>query len=355
MSADRDLTPFPELTLPPRDGTHRTFHEDDDQVELEGEFVDGLREGTWTWFYADGQTHWEIEYEAGLKNGSEVGWHQNGQKMYEGQNVDHKKSGTWTYWHKNGEYKQAYHFDDDGEKHGEYVWDDADGNPKARGEFWHGKRHGDWIWHTTGAQEKVMRGYKRGVQHGEEATWYEGGQLAFRREWTDGKRHGENVEFYEDGSPKVEEIWENGYLHGEKKTWDAEGNETVEFYTHGLTDELATDTDLMEKTARKLANARDRYAKTDILRDAVEYSEKLPFLIEMVRQGHIDIRTDSDLWQDYTREPDLLEVDEVIDLIRTGEGNKDGYTPVTGLANLLRKGRDTHVSTRPRGIPERAR
>jgi antitoxin component YwqK of YwqJK toxin-antitoxin module len=328
MSTGNAPTEFPKLVVPPRAGTHQIFHDDSEQVEIEGEMVDGLREGTWTWFYEDGQTHWEIEYEAGLKNGSEVGWHENGEKMYEGQNVDHKKSGTWTWWHENGEYKQAYHYDGDGETHGEYVWDDAEGNPRARGGFWHGKRHGDWVWHTSGTHEKVIRGYKRGINHGEEAAWYEGGQLAYRRTWVDGKRHGENVEFYEDGSPKVEETWENGYLHGEKKTWDAEGHETVESYTHGLLEELADDTELMERTADKLAKARDRYGKNDVLRDAVSYNEQTPFLIETVRQGHVDIAADSDLWQKYTEEPHLLEVDEVIELIRNGQGDNDGYTPV---------------------------
>ncbi|MGM0558527.1 MAG: toxin-antitoxin system YwqK family antitoxin [Myxococcota bacterium] len=329
MSADETATtPFPSLEAPPRNGTHRTFHDDGEQLELEGEVVDGLADGTWTWFYESGQKHWEIEYEAGLKDGSEVGWHDNGQKMYEGQNVDHKRSGTWTWWHDNGEYKQAYHYDDDGEKHGEYIWDDAEGNPKARGGFWHGKRHGDWVWHTTGTHEKVARGYRRGMHHGEEAAWFEGGQLAYRRQWADGKRHGDNVEFYDDGRPKLEETWEHGYLHGEKKTWDVEGNETVQTYQHGLTQELAADTDLMEKTAKKIAKARDRYGKEDVLREAIGYNEQTPFLIEMVRHGHFDIASDSDLWQKYTEEPHLLEVDEVIELIRTGEGNKDGYTPV---------------------------
>lgn len=65
MSADEPSPPVPTFEVPPRDGTHRTFHDESEHVELEGEFVDGLREGTWTWFYEDGQTHWEIEYEGG--------------------------------------------------------------------------------------------------------------------------------------------------------------------------------------------------------------------------------------------------------------------------------------------------
>lgn len=327
-NAPTELSPFPELDAPPRNGTYRSFRGDTDQVELEGQLRDGLRQGTWTWYHENGQTYCDIEYEDGLKHGPAVAWHDNGVKMYEGQHVSHKRSGTWTYWHDNGEYKQTYHFDDNGEKHGEYVWDGPAGEPRARGGFWHGERHGDWTWHKEGALEKVVRGYDRGQNHGEEAAWYAGGQLAYRRQWKRGWRHGDTVEFYEDGSPKLRETWEHGYLHGAKKTWDAEGKETVENYTHGLSEALAAKTELMEKTAAKIAKTRDRYAKSEFLAEPVSYSELTPFLIHMVREGHIDIASEPDLWRSYVKQPHLLGVDEVIALIRTGEGDDDGYTPV---------------------------
>lgn len=107
----------------------------------------------------------------------------------------------------------------------------------------------------------------------------------------------------------------------------------------------------MEKTATKLAKARDRYAKNDVLREAVGYSEQLPFFIEMVRQGYIDIASDPELWTKYTEQPRLLETDEVIDLIKNGKGEQDGYMPVLpGWPSSFEKASNADLSPRPGGI-----
>ncbi len=317
---------YPQVDEYPRNGTFRRFHDGGEQVEIEGELRDGVRVGTWRWYYPNGQLHWEIEHVDGLKEGRETGWHENGEKMYEGDNAADKRTGSWTWWHDNGEFKQTYHYDEDGEKHGEYVWDQPDGSPKARGEFLHGVRHGKWTWWDSSGHEKVVRGYHKGINHGENAAWYRpGGRLAYRRQYDHGAKVGEEVAFYEDGCPKLEVSWENGYVVGEKRTWDEDGDETVEVFVDGLPEELAEDTELMEKTAKKLAKAKDNYAKDNVLKDAAGYGERGAYLVKLVREGVVDVAADRHLWERYAAMHQMLEVEEVVALLENARGADEAY------------------------------
>ncbi len=66
---------------------------------VEGSYNEGgLREGVWTWRFANGQKKTEGIYKDGKAEGLAASYYRKGQKRSEGTNKDGKKEGVWTYW-----------------------------------------------------------------------------------------------------------------------------------------------------------------------------------------------------------------------------------------------------------------
>ncbi len=110
---------------------------DDGQVKMQGEYVDGVRDGLWRSWYPDGRMRGEGRL------------HRN------------KRIGTWTMWHDNGQKRieTAY---DKGLAHGRSTAWDADGNVIETGEYVRKKKHGIWITYVDG--EKTETEWVNGVQ-----------------------------------------------------------------------------------------------------------------------------------------------------------------------------------------------
>jgi len=100
-------------------GTYTLYYEGG-QKELEGEYVEGVREGPWHWFYENGRRKAECQYRDGQgvytayyedgrllqkgayrddqRTGSWVEYFESGSKAIEGDYVDDQQHGWWTYW-----------------------------------------------------------------------------------------------------------------------------------------------------------------------------------------------------------------------------------------------------------------
>ncbi len=110
---------------------------DNGQVKLQGEYVDGVREGLW------------------------LSWHPNGNNRGEGRLHRDRRIGTWIMWHDNGR-KRSEGTYDKGLKHGRSTAWDADGNVIKTGEYVRNKKHGIWINYVDG--EKTETEWVNGVQ-----------------------------------------------------------------------------------------------------------------------------------------------------------------------------------------------
>jgi len=110
---------------------------DNGQIEQQGDYVDGVREGLVRSWYADGQMRGEGRL------------HRN------------RRIGTWTMWHKNGQKRieTAYEL---GLKHGRSTAWDADGNVIETGEYARKKKHGTWITYVDGVRTETE--WVNGVQ-----------------------------------------------------------------------------------------------------------------------------------------------------------------------------------------------
>ncbi len=77
---------------------------DNGQVAIEGEVVNGLREGEWKWYYPDGKLKRTSIYKKGKKNGKTIYYYPNGKKRSEIYFVDDKNIRQIS-WDKNGKRK----------------------------------------------------------------------------------------------------------------------------------------------------------------------------------------------------------------------------------------------------------
>lgn len=113
-------------------GPARAWYEDS-QLKAQGEYVNGLRKGLWTY------------------------WHPNGQKSGEGQMADDRLQGPWTYWHPNGQRKAERHWVDDLQHGPNTAWYE-NGQKAEVGYFVEGKPHGLFVsWLEDGKQYKEVQ------------------------------------------------------------------------------------------------------------------------------------------------------------------------------------------------------
>ena len=54
------------------------------ELELEGHYIDGLKNGLWIGWHSNGQKAQEINYSSGKQDGLMMEWYLNGQKKMEG-------------------------------------------------------------------------------------------------------------------------------------------------------------------------------------------------------------------------------------------------------------------------------
>jgi antitoxin component YwqK of YwqJK toxin-antitoxin module len=86
-------------------------------------FKNGLLNGSWTCYYADGMIKQKGEYRNGMFNGKWESWSELGNKLYEVHYVNDSLSGKYTTWHKTGKMKE-------------------------KGAYLNNERTGDWSWYN---------------------------------------------------------------------------------------------------------------------------------------------------------------------------------------------------------------
>jgi hypothetical protein len=119
------------------DGSYTLYYQDG-QPELEGEYVDGVRQGLWRWFYEDGTPKAQCRYVDG--EGPYTAWYENGQLLLQGQLDGEKRVGEWTEYARSGEKAiQGAYVDDT--QHGWWTyWREGDPEPAFRIRWDHGQR-----------------------------------------------------------------------------------------------------------------------------------------------------------------------------------------------------------------------
>jgi antitoxin component YwqK of YwqJK toxin-antitoxin module len=76
----------------------------------EGNFKEGVIEGTRTVYYSDGKKNFQRNYSNGIENGEAEQYFSNGQLKYKGVFKDGKENGRWEEWYSTGKLKRLTEF-----------------------------------------------------------------------------------------------------------------------------------------------------------------------------------------------------------------------------------------------------
>lgn len=82
---------------PVKDGLFIVYGEGADKL-IQGTYRDGVQEGEWTTWYANGQRSAVDHFHGGVQDGLHTSWYINGAKSIEGAYHLGKREGVWTRW-----------------------------------------------------------------------------------------------------------------------------------------------------------------------------------------------------------------------------------------------------------------
>lgn len=79
-----------------------TEYYENGQVKMEGEILDGKREGAWTAYFEDGRVQSKGIFHEGLRTGAATVYQPNGNLYMEGEYKDGKHCGKWKFYDEQG-------------------------------------------------------------------------------------------------------------------------------------------------------------------------------------------------------------------------------------------------------------
>jgi antitoxin component YwqK of YwqJK toxin-antitoxin module len=179
-------------------------------TDVGGSYVDGEKDGPWTYWHENARKKAEGAYRIGKKVGVWTHWHDNGVKAAEGSWKGGRKEGVWNYWHPNRQRSTS----------GTYKNDKAEGT---------------WIaWHENGRQRREDN-YKDGRKEGVHYQWHPNGQKRIEGHFKDDLEHGRWTGWHDNGVIQVEgSTYENGKEEGVWTYRDRQGRVTrTETYRAG--------------------------------------------------------------------------------------------------------------------------
>ncbi len=96
----------------PFTGENLCVYLNNSQYHSQGNMLNGLPAGKWTWWYESGMKWQEHNHKDGKLDGKQTIWHQNGQVGSEGNFKDDLNDGKWTWWYENGQKEQEGNYKD---------------------------------------------------------------------------------------------------------------------------------------------------------------------------------------------------------------------------------------------------
>ena len=150
------------------------------QYHSKGYFLNGLRDGKWTWWYESGQKWTEINYINGSLEGKFIWWYKNGQTAEEKEYINGKLEGKVTTWYSNGQIESE---------------ETLDGKVTT--------------WYSNGQLESEEN-WKDGTADGVWTQWFDDGNIFTEHHYKDGFKHGKWTKWRRSGSIYEETIWKNG-------------------------------------------------------------------------------------------------------------------------------------------------
>lgn len=182
-------------------GTYQVFS---GNLQVEGTYVDGKRDGTWTEWDHNGGVYRVTTYKLGVLDGPyrlgnrEAGTYKNGKRhgtwkqwnasgKLLGENVLVDGNGTWRDWDPTSGRRRSEGPVVDDRKHGEWTDYYDSGAKAASNRYVGGQLDGAFVqWYASGSKLRTGT-YRAGMNHGTWKVWYANGRLQGEYEYDNGK------------------------------------------------------------------------------------------------------------------------------------------------------------------------
>lgn len=229
---------------PPFTGLVRIRHPQTGALLEEGWQGEGLRQGVWRWYTADGALSGEAEYQDDRLHGTIRWFGPEGRVLAEGRHLLGKRIGAWCWWYPDGALREEATYAED-RLDGPCRTLGPQGQPRAEGRYLRGRREGRWRLYDEGGALVEDANYSRGRRVGE-----------LRRRQPDG--------------PLVSSLWEDGAPVLPRRAW--------------------------ERLALRLRRDSGAWRKLDAVTEAVGLEARVPALWALHRQGLLNLGELPELW-----------------------------------------------------------
>lgn len=179
--------------------------------------------------YPNGQLHVESTYQQGVLNGPYKEFHANGKRKKVGQYRAGLREGAWETFNKKGQLTKMGHYVAD-VQYGPWTSYHPNGEVRFLVEYGRGGiRVGVGKTFYESGSKAVEQPYQNGMVHGTERSWFENGQLATTTTYVLGQPHGMSKTWHENGQLEAEGEYAYGDPVGTWKQFDESGKLISEY------------------------------------------------------------------------------------------------------------------------------
>jgi len=169
-------------------------------LEYEGSYKDGIREGLWKWWYENEQLSIEAYYKNGKLEGFYRAWHNNGQLLLETNYKSGEENGVFKRWYESGQLKEQG-INKIGIAEGLYREWHENGQLMREANLKEGYADGlSKIWHENGILANEVN-HKDRYMNGLYRMWDENGKLKVKGNYKEGRLDGVWENYNEERDP----------------------------------------------------------------------------------------------------------------------------------------------------------
>jgi antitoxin component YwqK of YwqJK toxin-antitoxin module len=204
-----------------RDG-RRIDQDEKGNRTAEGTIRNGLPEGDWQFYSADGKLSAETRMQAGKMTGPQILFNPDGRQRAFNTLVDGRRQGPVTLFHPDGSVSDNLNYlgdQLDGPAQG--WW--PDGTPRYTAAWKAGKLDGPSLEYFASGAKRSEAFYVSGKKDGPARTWNEKGELLIEEQWKNDQLDGLVRELYPDGKPKMETNFRAGKKNGPFQSFGTDG------------------------------------------------------------------------------------------------------------------------------------
>ena len=177
---------------------------------FEGDFVDGLETGTFTYYYHDGTVRIRNTFSEPGRRCLHEAYDEQGHLLARGEYNQRNRDGLWRFYAEDGRLvkEASYRM---GVKDGTHVIFERNGDTAEVTNWANNRLHGRW-WKRVGKKGFINGNYVNGGLEGRLVEYNDDGQLVREGFYSNGLKHGDYRHF-EEGNLTVKERWNYGSLN----------------------------------------------------------------------------------------------------------------------------------------------